>query len=531
MSNYNKQIYYMYEEEVNNNKKFKIEIKELKLENKVLKQELNTFKNSFDNKLKVSVEKVTSSFSTKIDDLNSQLDNALNEIERLKNELKKKDDKNSFEIDKLKSQVNKNSSNSSIPTSKEMINNKNKKTGANTYNHRVSSGKSTGGQLNHKGSTLTKDIIEKQISENNLEVREYVHHINGPVVKTEKVKYKVGLETKVYVEKHIYVYRPDATDKLPKSFYSDVTYNDDLKALVVSLGNSFNVPYNKIQEFLGDLTNGVIDISQGTIDNIYNSFDNNLNDTLYNIEKNIINGKYQHTDETTTKENGKEVYYRAYANDYNVLYKYHHRKGDIPIEEDGILVNYFGTIISDHEVGIFKYGINNQDCIIHLGRYCMEKIQNVYNISWPMDLYRFLLRIEFGRKILIKYGQNYFTLDDIKRIEEEYDAILNRAKEENKEVESKYWREKCNTLLNRCIKYKKVTLYYIHDFTIPYDNNFIERAIRMIKGKTKVSGGFRSENGGNRFGRIMSIIKTARLRKLNPFECIKALFAGQTLFA
>ena len=73
MSNYNKQIYYMYEEEVNNNKKFKIEIKELKLENKVLKQELNTFKNSFDNKLKVSVEKVTSSFSTKIDDLNSQL--------------------------------------------------------------------------------------------------------------------------------------------------------------------------------------------------------------------------------------------------------------------------------------------------------------------------------------------------------------------------------------------------------------------------------------------------------------------------
>ena len=53
----------------------------------------------------------------------------------------------------------------------------------------------------------------------------------------------------------------------------------------------------------------------------------------------------------------------------------------------------------------------------------------------------------------------------------------------------------------------------------------------MIKGKTKVSGGFSSENGGNRFSRIMSIIKTARLRKLNPFECIKALFAGQTLFA
>ena len=74
-------------------------------------------------------------------------------------------------------------------------------------------------------------------------------------------------------------------------------------------------------------------------------------------------------------------------------------------------------------------------------------------------------------------------------------------------------------------------MYYIHDFTIPYDNNFIERALRMIKSKTKVSGGFRSEKGGKRFGRIMSIIKTAKLRNLNPFECIKSIFKGQALFA
>ncbi len=42
----------------------------------------------------------------------------------------------------------------------------------------------------------------------------------------------------------------------------------------------------------------------------------------------------------------------------------------------------------------------------------------------------------------------------------------------------------------------------------------------MIKGKTKVSGGFRSSKGGKRFGNIMSIIKTARLRRLDPFTCI-----------
>ena len=50
----------------------------------------------------------------------------------------------------------------------------------------------------------------------------------------------------------------------------------------------------------------------------------------------------------------------------------------------------------------------------------------------------------------------------------------------------------------------------------------------MIKGKIKVSGGFRSENGGIRFGSIMSIIKTSRLREQNPFECIKLIFEGKS---
>ncbi len=185
----------------------------------------------------------------------------------------------------------------------------------------------------------------------------------------------------MYVEKHIFRISPDTSEKLPKSFYSDVTYNDDLKILVVSLGNYFSIPYNKIKELIFDLTNGVIDISEGTIDNIYEEFSNKTEDTLNNITNNILNGTYQHTDETTTKENGKDTYYRGYANEYNVLYKYHHKKGDKPIEEDGILTNYYGTIISNHDTGIFKYGTNNQDCIIHFGRYCIEKEQNINNVS------------------------------------------------------------------------------------------------------------------------------------------------------
>ena len=526
---FNNDIYDMYEKEYDKNKILSKENQTLKLENSNLKYELEYLKKSTDNKIKSSVDKATFSLINKNSILQKELNSALKEIDRLKGQINNFDSKD-YLIDKLKNQISKDSTNSSIPTSKE-FSNKNKKIGANTYNHRKSSSNKTGGQFTHKGSTLTKVKLEEKIKQNNVEVREFIHYINGNLNDKEIIKYRTGIETKMYVEKHIFIRRPEVSDKLPRSFYSDVTYNDDLKMLVVSLGNYFSIPYNKIKELIFDLTNGIIDISEGTIDNIYEEFSNKTDDTLNNITNNIMNGTYQHTDETTTKENGKDTYYRGYANERNVLYKYHHKKGDKPIEEDGILTNYYGTIISDHDTGIFKYGTNNQDCIIHFGRYCIEKNQNIDNISWPMELYRLLLKFEVNRKILSKFGRNEFTLEEIEKMEQEFDDILSRAKGENENILSSYWKEKADTLLNRCIKYKKSMLFYLHDFTVPYDNNFMERALRMIKGKTKVSGGFRSENGAIRFGKTMSIIKTARLRKLNPFDCIKAIFEGQSLFA
>ena len=529
-TSYNNDIYRMYEEEYTKNVNNTKLIKELKVELSSLKYDYDYLKKSTNSKIQNAVEKATTPLVEENNELKNKLSDALNEVDRLKKQIENKDLDKDYMIDKLTNQVTKDSTNSSIPTSKE-IRTKKERTGANTYNHRERTNRKKGGQFKHVGSTLTKTKLEEKLEENNIEVREVLHYINGNLEDEDIIKYKLGIETKTYVEKHIFIHTPNCEDKLPQSFYSDVTYKDDLKMLIVSLGNYFSIPYNKIKELISDLTGGIINISEGTIDNFYEEFNNKVDDTLNNITTNLLNGTYQHTDETTTKENGKQSYYRGYANEKNVLYKYHHNKGDKPIEEDGILNNYYGIIISDHDTGIFKYGTNNQECIIHFGRYCIEKKQNVYEIFWPMDLYRLLLKFEKNRKILSKFGRTEFSQEEIKLMEQEFDNILLRAVEENKGIKSSYWKEKCDTLMKRCINHKQHMLFFIHDFSVPYDNNFMERALRMIKGKTKVSGGFRSENGAIRFGNAMSIIKTAKLRNLNPFECIKAIFEGKSLFA
>lgn len=531
---FNNDIYDMYEVECNKNRILEKENKTLKLDNSNLRYELDYLKKSSDNKIKKAVDEATCSLNKKINKLETKLSDALMEIARLKaqnnNDDNNGDNDKNYTIDKLTNQLNKDSSNSGIPTSKEIKKSKNK-TRTNMYNHRGKTSKKNGGQLGHKGNTLTKEKLINKIKDNNIKVNSFIHYIKGNENKEDVTKYKIGIKVELYVEEHIFKHTQNTQEVLPKEYYSDVTYTNDLKALVVTLGNYYSLPYGKVKEILYDFSNGIIDISEGTIDNVYEEFSNKCEDTINNITNNILNGKYQHTDETTTKENGKDTYYRGYANKQNVLYKYHHRKGDKPIKDDNILTNFFGTIVSDHEVGIFKYGLNNQDCVIHTGRYCIEANQNVYETWWQMELYHFLLKLEKQRKILMKFGKTSFTDDEIKLIEDEYDNILKNAKEQNENISSTYWKEKETTFLNRLIKHKNSTLFFIHDFELPYENNYMERLLRMIKGKTKVSGGFRSTKGGERFGNIMSVIKTAKLRKLNPLNCIKEIYQGNVLFA
>lgn len=442
---YNNDIYKMYEDVHDKNKLLIKKNNDLKLTIYSLKLDLKSKKNNVDTEIQKAIKPIVK----ENENLKIELNKAYEEINRLKKCINDSD--KDYLIDKLNNQIHKNSTNSSISTSKEVIS----KRRTNTYNHRKNSFNKKGGQLNHKGNTLTKEKIKGLIKTKNIKVIKIKHKITNTKYKEKFVKYRVGIEVKPYIEKHIFIPNNETNEKLPKEFYSNVTYKSDLKSIVVLLGNYCSLPYNKISEIISNFTNDIVKLSEGTIDNIYESFSTKCEDTILNITNNLINGTYQHTDETVTSENGIDTYYRGYANKENVLYQYHHKKGDRPIEEDGILKDYFGTLITDHDTGMFKYGTNNQDCIIHFGRYCIEQEQNILVTSWQMNLYNLLLKFEKNRKILIKFNVAKFNQEEIKLMEEEYDAILKIAKEENKLIPSTYWKEKAGTLLNRCIKYKK----------------------------------------------------------------------------
>jgi transposase len=79
-----------------------------------------------------------------------------------------------------------------------------------------------------------------------------------------------------------------------------------------------------------------------------------------------------------------------------------------------------------------------------------------------------------------------------------------------------------HNLLIRFKTFKEATLRFLADFTVPFTNNLAEQDLRMMKVKTKISGGFRTPQGAADFARLRSVISSARKMNLNILKALTA---------
>lgn len=509
-SNYSKNLYDDYEKAQLKLDAILLELFNIKKEHR---KELNTLKKSLLSEFKKEKEDLNETIKS----LSKQLEDANKLIEKLKND-----------NDRLKNQNNKNSSNSSKPSSTDSF--KPKRTGANLYNYRIKTNRKPGGQFGHKGSYLSKMKVEKLIKENKIEIRTFEHIIKGSSKKENTIKYKIGIDIKPYVEKHIFKYDENVNETLPQEFYTDVTYNNSIKALSIELGAYNVISYDRLSDFFNVITNGVLNISNGTLVNFLCEFSNKTKLTIEILTNSLLNSKNINTDETNTKFNGNNMYVRNYSTDDIVVYKVHLKKGHKPIIEDNILPRFCGGIMADHDTTIYSYTEKRYECNVHLGRYLEELIQNINDITWAKQMKEFIFELNNKRKSMISKGIKSFSIEEITDFYNRYDEIISIGMKENQLIKSSYYKGKADSLLRRLRKYKENHLYFIKDFDVRFDNNISESDLRMFKIKTKISGGFRSINSAEDYMNTLSIIKTSIKRNINPFESIKAIFNNQILF-
>ena len=444
------------------------------------------------------------------------------EISDLKQENKRLREENQLLRDdnaRLRSIINNDSSNTSLPPSTDQKSGK----AANTFNGRKKTERKAGGQKGHAGVTLTKAEIEEKIRAGRClhEIKTVGKASGDNYIK----KYVVDLAVEpVITEIRIYA-DENGNIRIPPEYRSDVTYGATIKALAVSLYSEGVMSNDRIASFLNAASNGELELSEGSVYGFCRKFADVSQASLQKLETHIRNKNVVATDATTITVNGKQNYIRNFSIDDTVVYRAMQSKSIDALKKLEFLQKYTGILLHDHETALYHFGTDHAECNVHIIRYLRKNTEETGN-SWSEEMITLLCEMNKTRKEYVGQGKSEFPAEIIVLYEEKYASLLKKGREENKNTKHKYARQDEVVLMNRMEKYSHNHLLFLHDFSVPFDDNISERDLRKAKNRQKMAGGFRKDSGHEMYCDIMSIIETLKKRKMGIIENIKMLFMG-----
>lgn len=461
------------------------------------------------------LETVEKDSAQKIEQLNKRIDTL--EIENFS--LKKENQLLKEDNARLKSIMNNDSSNTSLPPSSDQKGGK----PANSYNGRKKTERKAGGQKGHKGTTLTKAEIEDKIASG--KCRHEIRTIGKVSGQKYITKYVIDLaveplitEVRIYADKKGIIH-------IPEKYRSDVTYGTNVKALAVSLYSEGVMSNDRIASFLNAAGNGELGLSEGSVYGFCKKMAKASQTSILKLEEEMLNQTVVATDATPVTVNGKQNYIRNLSVTDSVVYHAMNSKSISALEELEFLKRYTGTLLHDHETALYHFGTEHAECNVHIIRYLRKNTEETGN-TWSGEMITLLCEMNRKRKEVMEQGILSFSEERIKAYEESYVSLLQKGKDENRLTTHKYAKQEEKALLKRMEKYSHNHLLFLHDFSVPFDDNISERDLRKAKNRQKMAGGFRKESGNEMYCSIMTIIETLKKRKMGIIENIKLLFMG-----
>ena len=434
----------------------------------------------------------------------SDLADAKTRIKELEGEEPAEEDESSSSSEKPE----KNSSNSSVPPSQESIAARELRR---TKSLRKPSGKPSGGQPGHKGSTLqsvsTPDRIVKHEPA-------YCKCCGRPldgiesrkIRKTQIVDIKFVVETteEQYYEKVCQcgcVNNCDAPN-------CRIKYGDNIRALVSYLNVVQCIPFKRIAELISDLCGQRI--SEGTVQNILKGNSAKSDKTYDEIRKRIECAPVVGADETGAAV-GKQLHWNWIFQTDALTYVYQLKsRGQEAVDSKFPNGLPHSTLVTDRKQTYFKMNVkDHQVCLAHLLRNA-EYLNELYaKQDWSRRFIHLLAHaIDLRRNKTI-------TQRKIKVLKTKMKNLLG---ESLSHLDDEFERFKKGIL-----KVKDYLFTFLSNPLVPYDNNASERGVRKIKVKQKVSGCFRTDSGADDFAKLHSIVETAMKNGNSKFNAILAV--------
>ena len=405
----------------------------------------------------------------------------------------------------------KNSSNSSVPPSKEGFGDEIKRR---TSSLREKSGKKPGGQPGHKGNTrLMSDQPDETEDIQPNYCRECGRELSGIEGKEEYREECVGVRIIPVIKRIRFLNKTCTCGCCNRVEYTKrknpVYLSSEIRALVVYLNIVMCMPYNRIISFLHDVMH--IDISEGSIRNFIEDAGDKADAICDRIATELVKSPVAGADESGFYVNGKLNWAWILQNPKLTLTWIAKGRGAKEMDDrfgPNALENT--VLTTDRHSAYFTMNVKgHQICIPHLLRNLNYLNELDKNQDWSSRLQELLKKAVHWR------NTNPETIADTSTWMESLDKLLN----ENLDKFKKPFRQIRNSLR----KLKDHVFYFLKDPRVPSHNNASEGGIRILKVKQKRSGGFRSQAGAEDFMAIHSVADTAKKNDFSRWDAILEL--------
>jgi transposase len=415
-------------------------------------------------------------------------------------------------VAKLERQIGLKSSNSGKPPSSDGLTKKSR-----TQSERGKSGKSSGGQKGHLGSTLlqteTPDKIEDHYATVCATCGLPLEKESSVEIQKRQVFDMPPSEGFIVTEHRVHSQlcagcAQETRGDFPSGVQAPVQYGSRISAIAVYCQNAHFIPEKRLSVLFKEVF--AAKISSASLSMMNRRYAEKIAPVVKEICRQVEIADVKNVDETGFRIAGKTQWLHVASTLKFTHYKTSSKRGDIHS-------NLKGCVVHDYFKPYYTLGaeVSHALCNAHHLRELRALIE-IEKESWAkrmQELLRFALKVTEHHREAGKVPE-----EEVRTLKTLYDDIVaegllfheSQAPLVRTGKRGRTAKRVGHNFLVRLRDKKEDVLRFLIEFNVPFTNNLAEQDIRMMKVKQKISGGFRSNEGAEDFASIRSVLSTAR---------------------
>ena len=210
----------------------------------------------------------------------------------------------------------------------------------------------------------------------------------------------------------------------PESVLARVQYGNRVKAFCLYFNNYQFIPLDRVSETMENLLG--IRVNESSIFNYTKELFNNLSITDVILKNRILSSKVLNLDETGFNVNAVRNWLHSYSTENLTYYCYHTKRGQIAMNEIGILPLFNGIGVHDFWKSYFNYDFIHTLCNSHHLRE-LNFVSETEKFDWSNKIADLLIEIKTTVEVERFIGQKSLSKQIMDKYLLEYLSILNEG--------------------------------------------------------------------------------------------------------